>query len=195
MRRVAGLALATVAYGACLYDVEDVRSRPQDSGLGGQEAGDVSVGGWSGGGTSGASADAAEGAADANDASSSDAGDGAPDAVSAQWSSCKDLGYAGACFEDSLLYFDNGATTPGCWVNDCTLKGGQCKKISGGWGCSILIDVSQVGNCRKWNTGQCHGNAAMKSDPVDPKNCLYKDCTGLGMTCVKDPDGGLADCY
>ncbi len=209
MRKMACLAVATLAYAACLYDVEEVSPGSPDQGLGGhQEASDVSVGGWPTGGAGGTPTDAAEAAtptetgSDAQEAGqdADAAEDAAPDVVVVAWASCKDLGYYGACFGgNTILYFAASpcGTTAHCWVNDCSLKSGQCTKLGsgscGGWGCTNQLDIGQVEDCTNWNTGQCRDNAAIKADPDSGKNCLYKNCTALGKTC--NIVSGVLDCY
>lgn len=222
MRKMACLAVATLAYSACLYDVEDVSPGSPDQGLGGHaEASDVSVGGWATGGAGGTPSEAANDStptetgsdaqeagkdaamdvsADATDAAAADA---TADVVVVPWSSCKDLGYYGACFGgNTVLFFGDAGCSASipvqCWVNNCNLKNGQCTKSGsgscGGWGCSNQLDPGQGEDCTNWNTGKCRDNVVIKADPASGKNCLYKNCTALGKTCQTDA-GVPSDCY
>lgn len=216
MRRLGWLA-TSLLYGACLYDVGEVASGSETGGVGGSnEAGDVAAEGWVVGGSGGQPPDVVESAVDvqgdvsdamdANDATS-DVTDGASDAPTdalgdgspTTWSSCKSLGYAGACFGDNTILFFDAPTcgsTNHCWVNNCSLKGGQCTKLSGscgGTGCTTKLDAGQVEDCTNWGAGQCRNNAAIKADPTDGKNCLYRNCTALGLACAKPASG--VDCF
>jgi len=216
---MACLAVATLAYAACLYDVGDVSPGSPDQGLGGhQEASDVSMGGWPTGGAGGTPPDGAGAASDSALSDAQEAGqdaekdaspdvtdaaeDPAPDVVVVPWSSCKDLGYYGGCFGgNTVLFFGDAACNASipvqCWVNDCSLKSGQCGKFGsgscGGWGCTNKLDVGQGEDCTNWNTGQCRNGAAIKADPASGKNCLYKNCTALGKAC--NIVSGVLDCY
>jgi len=208
MPRLAWLVLPALALGACLFEVEDVVTGGPDAGVGGDAgAKDVGGEGWLGGaGGLDGGGDAAETGSDA-ESDASEAGDAASeaagDASDAQpdsgvtWSSCKSLGYAGTCFGTNTVLFFYTSTCGGsdkCFVNDCSLKAGTCKNFGagcgGGWGCTNILDPAQAEGCASWTTGKCRDNTVIKSDPSDPKNCLYRSCGS--KTCVAD--GGVADC-
>lgn len=194
MKRSAWLGLPALLVVACLYDVADVEGAGRDSGAGGDAANsDVGAGGWIG--AAGGGEDAAS---DAPTDALTDAGDAAPVGT---WQSCKTLAYYGACFgKNTVLYYHDApsclAAPLQCWVNNCSAKGGSCVKggsgACAGWGCTITLEPAQADDCTTWGKGQCRDNTAIKKDPTDTKNCLYKDCTALGATCAV---AGSADCF
>jgi hypothetical protein len=177
-------------------------------------SGGAKVGGASGSGAeTGASSSASASSASASSAASGGGGGsgsgGEGGAPALPFLSCRqDAAYYGVCGGDGgqvLVWItevpvevqnacgDPQAPNPRCLVRHCTEEAaGPCGEtaecgrsgVSHGLTClGAPADPTFVHECSTQGP-QCIGNVALKPDPADAKNCLFRDCAADGLTCT-----------
>ena len=176
------------------------------NGSGGSKVGSASGSGADNSGGSSASASSASASSAAAGASGGVGGEGGAPAL--PFLSCRqDAAYYGVCGGDGgqvLVWItevplevqnacgDPQAPNPRCLVRHCTEEAAgpcgetaECGRTGVSHGLTCLgapADPTFVHECSTQGP-QCIGNVALKPDPADAKNCLFRDCAADGLTC------------